>query len=144
MARWYGAEFSTLDGCIRLVMLRSLEYSGLQPRTLPRSNLANTSKPCGAELRPNRAIVSSVSVNPFSPPYLIQVEEEGPRPEARPWWWDYKAGLSAGMSLEGSSWTARSSLAIRMARTSHARTFVLAPLFLPRPVPFFSISRERR
>jgi len=54
------------------------------------------------------------------------------------------AGSSAGIWVEGSSWTARSSLAIRMARTSQACTFTLAPLFLPRPVPFFSISRERR
>ena len=53
---------------------------------------------------------------------------------------NYKAGLS----VEGSSWTARSSLAIRMARISQAQTFDLAPLFLPRPAPFFSISRERR
>ena len=57
---------------------------------------------------------------------------------------NYKAGLLAGMSLEESSWTARSSLAIRMARTSHDLTVVFAPLFLPRPVPFFSISCERR
>lgn len=30
---------------------------------------------------------------------------------------DYRAGSSAGMSVQGSSWTARSSLAIRTART---------------------------
>ena len=72
------------------------------------------------------------------------LREEGPARRRGPGGGNYKAGLSAGMSLEGSSWTVRSSLAIRMARTSHALTFALAPLFLPRPVPFFSISRERR
>jgi len=71
-------------------------------------------------------------------------QEGGPRREARPEWRDYKAGSLAGISVEGYSWTARSSLAIRIARTSHARTLVLAPLYLPRPFPSPSISRERK
>ncbi len=55
-----------------------------------------------------------------------------------------KAGSAAGMSMEGFASTARSSLAIRMARTSQAVNLTAAWVFLPLPVVGFSTWRERR
>lgn len=70
--------------------------------------------------------------------------EDGPCPEARPEGGNYKAGVSGGMSLGRGSWAARSSFAMQMARTSHARTLTVALFFLLLPVTGFSTSRERR
>ena len=69
-------------------------------------------------------------------------ERASPGGEAQ--WRGQKAGSSAGMSVEGLTSMARSSLAIQIAQTSHATNFTVALFFLLLPLTDFSIARERQ